>query len=454
MKNKILDYEQVNEILDNYTKENIFSETDDLGKTEYGLKIRHFTVGNGNNSIVITGATHGSEIITTDFILKLMSNIQSNPKNWNNILKNFKLHLIPMLNPEGYLISSCAIRKLIPRNMSQEEAELICKKYYSAYKSDDIENTTEKKHMLMFKNIDYNCIPDKYSSIKNSLKNIFENYPDLPKNCLHIWSSNANGIDIQANSIYNPKISQILNGENIFMSSSRHNNINISHPGPINCPFDKEKGFKVEKETLAINSLLDSLQKSGNLFAYLNYHSTGGLIFQRPAIAPEKMHMSSDNMLKKQIVNYLFAKAYQDKTYKNIGLNENGIDKKEISKYIIYTKDSNATSSNDIFRLTYPKDLLIELSGMGGNPIGPYGDIKGNYTNAINSNLDAVNYTLNVASIAQMIANHSYQVIKKLDPQVNYETLTSVQDIIYNEFAEKVQSLEQIKKEKEEDYDR
>ena len=216
MKNKILDYEQVNEILDNYTKENIFSEINDLGKTEYGLKLRHFTIGNGANDVVITGATHGSEIITTDFIIKLMSDIQNNPKNWSTILKNFKLHLIPMLNPEGYLISSCAIRKLIPREMSQEYAELICKKYYSVYKEDDIQNTSHKKHMLMFNNIDYNCIPDEYSSIKNSVKNIFMKYPDLPRNCLHIWSSNANGIDIQANSIYNPKISQILNNEDIF----------------------------------------------------------------------------------------------------------------------------------------------------------------------------------------------------------------------------------------------
>ena len=91
---------------------------------------------------------------------------------------------------------------------------------------------------------------------------------------------------------------------------------------------------------------------------------------------------------------------------------------------------------------------------MGGNPIGPYGDIKGNYTNAINSNLDAINYTLNVASVAQMIAEHSYNVIKKLDPKVDYETLTSVQDIIYKEFAEKVQTFENLDKEKEEDYDR
>ena len=53
-----------------------------------------------------------------------------------------------------------------------------------------------------------------------------------------------------------------------------------------------------------------------------------------------------------------------------------------------------------------------------------------------------------------MIAEHSYNVIKKLDPKVDYETLTSVQDIIYKEFAEKVQTFEKLDKEKEEDYDR
>lgn len=383
-----------------------------------------------------------------------MNDINNNTQNWNNIFKEFKLHLIPMLNPEGYLISSCAIRKLIPREMEQEKAEKICEQYYIAYKNDDINDNVEKEHLSMFKNIDYTCIPHKYESIRKNLKMIFEKYPDLPKNCLHIWSANANGIDIQANSSYNPKISRILNDEDIYMETKRHNNLNISHPGPINCPFDKEKGFKVEKETAAISNLLDSLQKDGKLFAYLNYHSTGGLIFQRPAIIPEKMNIDEENFLKKQIVNYMFAKTYQDKTYKNTGFDENGNNKRDNSKYIIYIKESNATSSNDIFRLEYPQNLLVELSDMGGNPIAPYGDIKGNYTNTINSNLDAIKYTLNVASIAQMIAEASYQVINKNETKVDYETLTDIQDIIYKEFSKKIKSLQNAKKEEKDEYGR
>lgn len=383
-----------------------------------------------------------------------MKDINKNTKNWRNILKEFKLHLIPMLNPEGYLISSSAIRKLIPREMTQEKAEEIAKKYYTVYKNDDISDSIKKKHLEMFDNIDYTCIPNKYENIKNSLKEIFDKYPDLPKNCLHIWSANANGIDIQANSIYNPKIARILNNEDIYMESKRHSNINIAHPGPINCPFDKEKGFQIEKETMAISNLLDSLQRDGKLFAYLNYHSTGGLIFQRPAIMPEKMNIDKETFLKKQIVNYMFAKVYQDKTYKNIGFDENGNDKRKNSRYVIYTKEGKATSSNDIFRLKYPQNLLIELSGMGGNPIAPYGDIKGNYANAINSNLDAIKYTLNVASIAQMVSEASYQVIKKIDPKVNYETLKDTQDIIYKEFSKKIESIQDKEIGEIEEYER
>ena len=57
-----------------------------------------------------------------------MIDIKNNDKEWKNVLKEFKIHLVPILNPEGYLISSCAIRKLIPRDMTQEKAEEICKK--------------------------------------------------------------------------------------------------------------------------------------------------------------------------------------------------------------------------------------------------------------------------------------------------------------------------------------
>lgn len=383
-----------------------------------------------------------------------MNDIRKKQNKWKEILKEFKIHIIPILNPEGYLISTSAIRKLIPREMSEETAEKICKQYYQLYKEDDLQDLAEKKHISMFNNIDYNCIPDKYSDLKKSIKKILDKYQDLPKNCLHIWSANANGIDTQANSKLNPKIPKIFNGENIYMSSRRHNIFNISHPGPINCPFDIEKGFEIENETNAISSLLESLQEQGTLFAYLNYHSAGGIIFQRPAIIDNEMDIDRDNILKKEIVNYIFAKIYQERTYKNTGITQTGEDKRDISKYIIHTKESKATSINDFFRLEYPKDLLIELSGMGGNPIGPYGDIKGNYTNAMISNLEAVKYTLDIACVAQMIAESSYKVIKKIDSQAEYEKIIEIQDMIYKEFSKNIKKMQGVGEKSKEDYER
>ena len=180
--NNILDYKQAEEKMNNISKNKIFTEVEDLGKTEYGLPIRHFLAGTGNSDIVITGATHGSEIITTDFIIKLMQDIEEKPKEWENILTNFKVHLIPMLNPEGYLISTSAIRKLIPREMSMETAEKICKEYYLAYKKDDMVDSIKKEHMAFFNNIDYTCIPDEYISIKKNIKEILQRTQTLCSN--------------------------------------------------------------------------------------------------------------------------------------------------------------------------------------------------------------------------------------------------------------------------------
>ena len=299
----------------------------------------------------------------------------------------------------------------------------------------------------MFEGVDYTCISEKYSNIRDSVKSIFDRYQDLPKWCLHTWNANGNGIDIQANSIYNPKITNILQGETLFMNSLRYSNIDISHPGPINCPFDREKGFKIENETAAIFNLLESLDRTGSLFAYLNYHSTGGIIFQRPSIPPENLNISQHEMTKKEIINYMFAKLYADKTYKNTGLDGEGRDKRELTKYVIKSQSTYATSSNDIFRLIYPQDLLIELSAMGGNPIGPYGDIAGNYTNTIKSNLDAVRYTLKLSIIAQMIAEASYEVIKKLDYDGNYDKVVELENAVYSEFSRRVRQLDRIEKE-------
>ena len=438
-KNNILDYEQAKEKLEEIEKKGIITKEAELAVTEHGLPIEHFTVGNGSKDIVITGATHGSEIITTDFVIKLMESVNPEDTIWKETLKEFKIHFIPMLNPEGYLISTSAIRKIIPRDMPEEDAEKICKQYYLKYREDDIHPEEKKRYQQMFENVDYSCIPDEYKDVRDAVKSIYEKYPDLPKGCLQIWSSNGNGVDIQANSEYNPQISTIMAGEKVYMRPKRFENIDISHPGPINCPFDREKGFQTEIETAAISNLLEDLSQQNRLFLYLNYHSTGGMIFQRPAIPPEELDISSDELSRNERVNYILSKAYECRTYKNK-------DQKEKSRYVIKTGEAPVTSTNDIFRLKYPQDLLIELSGMGGNPIAPYGDIKGNYTNAIESNLDATKFTLHVASALKNITEKFSKKVQTFDKNADYETVTGAEAMIFDEFNKKIMRLAQTGK--------
>lgn len=466
--NKILDYEQVLDKLEQIIQKGIIKKIENIGTTEYGLPIEQYLVGKGKNHVVITGATHGCEIITTDFVLNLMNEISNKYQEWKATLEDITIHFIPILNPEGYLISTSAIRKLIPRDMSLVDAEKICKEYYLAYKNDDIEDSKVKLHQVMFKKVNYDCIPDKYSAIKSSVKNIYEKYPDLPAGCLQTWSTNANGIDIQANSEYNPANKKIENGENIFMKSKRSNNINTAHPGPINCPYDNEKGsFKYESETKALSNLLDRLNEKNGLLLYLNYHSSGGMIFQRPAIKPDGLNVSKQQIWQNEVFNYLCARTYAEKTVRDKGSGEiyrvfplklpvikNRADMKNPPETNVIINNDTATSTNDIFRLKYPADLLIELSAMGGNPIGPYGDIKGNYTNVMESNLIAVKQLLDHASIMKMISEECVKVFSKFGNAVEdsdgkeYQIKAQLLDRVFIEYMEKVKMFEKMKKSK------
>lgn len=418
--NKILDYEQVEnkleEILSN--SNGMIKKQDDLATTKYGLPIHYYTIGNGKKEIVITGATHGAEIVSTDFVLKLMEEMTKQDGAFKGInLNEYTFHIIPMLNPEGYVISTSAVRTLIPRDMTSEDAEKICKEYYMAYRTDDQEalarkkeglepdRTSMKHHQKMFEDADWTCIPEKYEGLRNKVKEIYEKYPDLPKGSIIAWSANGDGIDIQANCSYNSAIGKIQNDEHIYKDALRYSNIDTSHPGPINCPMDRDEGFHETIETKAISNLLQSLHEKGTLVGYENFHSTGGLIYQRPCKNGNGFEISQDLYWERIVNNVFKAMAYREETYKNV-------DNKEGSKYKVLTGQALPSSTNDIFRMKYPADLLIELSGMGGNPIGPYGDINGNYTNIMNSNIAAYSDFLRYYSTIEKLSEGAYNAYR------------------------------------------
>lgn len=105
---------------------------------------------------------------------------------------------------------------------------------------------------------------------------------------------------------------------------------------------------------------------------FLNYHSVGGLIYQRPE--------NDDKFITSY--NYILSKFYQENTIKNA------------SKYdIVKGQSGRAISVNDQLRQKYPGNILVELSPMGGNPIGPFGD-PNNIKNTIESNIYSFIYTM------------------------------------------------------------
>ena len=218
----------------------------------------------------------------------------------------------------------------------------------------------------MFKDINYTCIDKKYLLLRDNIQEILSKHPN---GSIIDWASNGNGVDLNSNSI-NKQVTEFeYNRQNAF------NNIRIDIPSPIGYPGNnKSNTFEEEIEISSLKRLFDNLNENNNkLLGYLNYHSIGGLIYQRP----------ESNNLFFTIYNYLLSKYYQEFTIKNKG------------QYgIITSKANKITSVNDTLRINYLGNLLIELSPMMGNPIGVFGDIN-NFNTTINSNINSFIYTMN-----------------------------------------------------------
>ena len=91
------------------------------------------------------------------------------------------------------------------------------------------------------------------------------------------------------------------------------------------------------------------------------------------------------------------SKFYQEHTIKNSG-------NYDIKK----GQSGKVTSVNDELRLKYPGDILIELSPMGGTPIGPFGD-PNNMKSTIESNILSFIYTMSNLNKVITLTNQSLE---------------------------------------------
>lgn len=353
----ILDYETCQKIMDSY--KGIITEREPIGWTaNEKLPIRHFTLGSGPKQVVVTGGQHANEIITVTFVLNLMSYLVKN----NIVFEDLTIHFIPILNPEGYVVISSAIKERLGKNSTDSEKIKFCFDYYKAFRNDTINRDNPfKQHQKIFEEINNNSIKG-YSILKDSVCEILIHHP---KGSIIDWASNGNGIDLNANTKINIKKEGTLN------KTIAYNNIRADIPSPIGHPGNNQsKNFTQEVEVISLQQLLDKLKNSCTMF--LNYHSVGGLIYQRPE--------NDDKFITSY--NYILSKFYQENTIKNA------------SKYdIVKGQSGRAISVNDQLRQKYPGNILVELSPMGGNPIGPFGD-PNNIKNTIESNIYSFIYTM------------------------------------------------------------
>ena len=99
-----------------------------IGHTTYNYPLYDFIVGSGKKDLFLVGGIHGSEIVGVDFLSQLLENI--------DLLTNYDpnlvtLHIIPLLNPEGFDITTSTMANNEDESFSKEAYD-----YYLRYKYD------------------------------------------------------------------------------------------------------------------------------------------------------------------------------------------------------------------------------------------------------------------------------------------------------------------------------
>ena len=417
LKKVIYDFEEFQNKMEELIEKSqgILKECDNNWITECDLPIKHYSIGSGKQHVVILGAYHGLEIISTEFLIYTIRNIIDKAEEYEDIFKLYTLDFVPIVNPEGYIITTTAIRKLISRESSLNEIEIIASEFKKAYQFDEKveinrkikgfmpDNKTIKVYQKMFEDVTYMDIPDKYNKIRIKLKELYEKY-SLPKGVMISWAANANGIDLNANTKYNKRLIDIKNNKDLYLSL-RYSNIKYSTPGPMNCPWNKENEFKLEKENNYIWDFLEDLHSKNELIAIFNYHSAGGVIDHRPSEIADDLKDRNINLKKQSLNNYILAKIYQSETYKDINSKKN-------TRYELLNVASEIGTQNGLYRTIYPLDLLIELSSIVANPLGPYSDLENDYKSTLESNYKALIKSIKSISKAKEMTEVIYNKLK------------------------------------------
>lgn len=352
IENPIISYEMMLEMIESLSQSYPGRITSCLlGKTSFGYPICEYKIGRGKKQVVILGATHGNELITGYFTMEFLTTLVKEYEALQDVLASYTFHIIPVLNIEGYLISSSNVIANT-KQLSMEQIEILAKKYLTVYDEDDaFARQGMQREKGFYQILQSSLCNIENPKLRNSVACILKD-DRLPVSVLPIWAANGCGVDPNSNSIHCFCEMKALRAKQ-KVGPLRYNDIPVTRPSPISYPGLATFDHCPENYYLfrLIESLANSNIKDEPLVAVFSYHATGGEIYGYPCnvcCQPQKLQRYESAM-----------RVYETITGYTI-INET-------LKYGVM----------DYYRATLPNAIAftIELSKKNGNPIGPLADI-------------------------------------------------------------------------------
>ena len=367
LKKVILSYNDIcnllNKFCNNKKYDNRLKKEITTSYTTFKYPLNSYCVGHGKKHVLILSNTHGCEIITSLFVLEFILTIILNDDIYYYVSKDYTFHFIPLLNPEGFIISSSQVYYNL-KDLDNNSLEKIAKIYLDAYNLDDkIANKNLKKEKLYKSILKTSCKLINNNSMICSINNILKNCK-LDNRILPVWSANGLGVDPNSNSIHRFCEMETLRKKWRY-SRLRYNDIPVTKPSPMSYPGKKALDPRCPENIFLykyITNLYFNLPKSNErLIAIFSYHSTGGEIYGYP-----------DKCISKQ---------------ENLLLHNKAMDIYSIETGYTPIDEELKYGVMDFYRayLNNTISLTIELSKLNGNPIGPFSDLDGLFKEFINN---------------------------------------------------------------------
>lgn len=275
--------------------------------------------------------------------------------------KELKIKLLTLLNQ--------TIKQLKKENIHDQFLEFFLNELKIGFSKKELwtktQNEDQKRlYQQMFESISFDGLANPKLVIE--IEEMYQKYHH-PKGSQIGHDATGSGVNLNANNDRNPGLTAIKENHIIYGNHVK-SNIKNYHPGPLGSPTEDPYHFQFSIENQVLETLIQTSYQKNTYLATLLFHGTGGLIYYKPY----------QGLMKKQ--NYQEFYPYNQELA--------NIYSKQTDYRLL--EESSTTGYGDYLRRTYPGVLLIELSKMGGNPIGPYGD-KNNIYQVFHDNNEAMN---------------------------------------------------------------